>query len=110
MFDKDGNLKDEIVKLMIENQKKVAKEGNLLPRSMLMERDAPIGTKCPSCDKEGLKIRSMPLTGPYSGSIICLSCNYRDSVVNFLGKQMFQVQPMPQGAEQIYLKDPEDEE
>ena len=95
MFDKDGKLKDEIVKLMIENQKKVAKESNLLPRSMLMERDAPIGTKCPSCDKETLKIRSMPLSGPYSGSIICLSCNYSDSVVSFLGKQMVRVEPLP---------------
>jgi hypothetical protein len=95
MFDKDGKLKDELVKLMIENQKKVAKEDNLLPRSMLMERDAPIGTKCPSCDKETLKIRSMPLSGPYSGSIICFSCNYSDSVVSFLGKQMVRVEPLP---------------
>jgi hypothetical protein len=99
MFDKDGKLKDEIVKLMIDNQKRVAKESNLLPRSMLMERDAPIGTKCPSCDKETLKIRSMPLSGPYSGSIICFSCNYSDSVVNFLGKQMIRVEPLPKKEE-----------
>lgn len=95
MFDKDGKLKDELAKLMIENQKKITKDNPLLPRSMLMERDAPIGTKCPSCDKETLKIRSMPLSGPYSGSIICFSCNYTDSVVSFLGKQMVRVEPMP---------------
>jgi len=110
VFDKDGKLKDELVKQMIENQKRVAKGDKLLPSNLLMERDAPIGSKCPSCNKETLKIRSMPLTGPYSGSIICFSCNYSESVVSYLGKQIVQVQPMPHGAEQIYLKDPEDKE
>lgn len=105
MFDKDGKLKDDIVKKMLENQKLAAGGKDPLP-SMLVERDAPAGSKCPRCDKETLKIKSMPLSGAYSGSIYCLSCDFRDSVIGYLGKQMVQVQPMPQGAEQIYDVDP----
>ena len=109
MFDKDGKLKDNLVKKMIENQKLAAEGKEPLP-SMLIERNAPTGSKCPRCDKETLKVKSMPFSGAYSGSIYCSSCDFRDSVMGYLGKQMVQVQPMPQGAEQIYLKDPEDKE
>lgn len=101
-FDEDGKLKDELIKKMIENQKLAAEDKNPLLPSILIERDVPTGSKCPRCDKETLKVKTMPLSGAYSGSIYCLSCDFRDSVIGYLGKQMIQVQTMLQGAEQIY--------
>jgi hypothetical protein len=106
MFDKDGKIKKELVSQALEHLKN---RKEILP-PMLIESNAPDGSKCPSCHKETLKIKRMPLSGAYSGGIYCFSCDFRDSVIGYLGKQMVQVQPMPQGAEQIYLKDPEDKE
>jgi hypothetical protein len=106
MFDKDGKIKKELVEAAIKH----LRDSNKLIPSVLMKTPAPEGSLCPTCQQETLIIHKMPFTGPYLGGIICSSCDWRDSVIGYLGKQMFQVQPMPQGAEQIYLKDPEDKE
>ncbi len=107
MFDKDGKLKDDLIKKMVENQKLAAERKDSLT-SMLVDRNAPAGSKCPRCDKETLKVKSMPFSGAYSGSIYCSSCDFRDSVIGYLGKQMIQVEPMPQGAQVIYCDDSKD--
>ncbi len=91
MFDKDGKLKEEILEQALKSLKD---HSSLLP-TMLVKIPAPSGSLCPSCKQETLIIHKMPLSGPYSGGISCSSCNWRDSVIGYLGKQMFSVQPMP---------------
>jgi hypothetical protein len=105
MFDKNGKINKELVKEILDNYKN---SKDLFP-SILIKTPAPEGTLCPSCKKETLIIHKMPLSGPYSGGIICSSCDHRDSVIGFLGKQMINVQPLPDGAAIIYSKDPEEE-
>lgn len=64
------------------------------------------GVGCPRCSSETLKrVRVARFDSPYAGRVYCTSCEYRDSVMSFLGKSMFPVQPLPQGAAPIYSKD-----
>ena len=59
-----------------------------------LESPAPEGSLCPNCRTETLVIRRVPLSGPYSGSIACTSCNFKSSVIGYLGRQIITVEPM----------------
>ena len=58
--------------------------------------DAPEGAKCLGCGKETLE-RSVPLMGgKWSGSVRCKECDYRDSLMTYLGKTIITVEPLPE--------------
>lgn len=62
---------------------------------------------CPACGGTLHRVH-MPLTGPYSGSVVCSACDFRDTVVSFLGKQIFVVESLPPAAP-VYVNDGPDE-
>ena len=66
---------------------------------------APEGSECPRCKGALERSRGLMVSGPWSGSVRCTNCDYRDSVMGYLGRSMFQVEPMPKGAEPINDKD-----
>lgn len=67
---------------------------------------APEGSVCPRCEAPLERARGLSLMSPWAGSVRCTKCDFRDSVVGYLGRSMIQVQPMPPGAEPIYLEEP----
>lgn len=53
------------------------------------ESDEPKYFVCPACNRKGvLKRLGGLLTGPYGGLIKCSKCDFRDSVVTYLRKNM----------------------
>jgi hypothetical protein len=60
---------------------------SLLPR----EVPVPDGSKCQSTR---LKRLGIPGWGPYVGSIECLECGHKESVMSYLGKTCFTVEPL----------------
>lgn len=71
---------------------------------------APEGSDCPRCKSPMERTRGLMLASPWAGSVRCTKCDYRDSVTGYLGRSMIQVQPMPPGAAEFYLSEPEEEE
>ena len=57
---------------------------------------------CPSCGGFPLHRVTMKLSGPYSGSVVGGSCEFRDSASSYLGKQMFIVEPLPDPVTPVY--------
>lgn len=49
---------------------------------------------CPSCGSALHRV-TMKFSGPYSGSVVCGSCEFRDSAISYLGKKVFIVEPLP---------------
>lgn len=72
---------------------------------------APEGSVCPRCEAPLERARGLSLVSPWAGSVRCTKCDFRDSVVGYLGRSMIQVQvqPMPPGATPIYLEEPKTE-
>lgn len=64
---------------------------------------------CPRCEAPLERSRGLMLMSPWAGSVRCTKCDFRDSVVGYLGRSMIQVQPMPPGATPIYLEEPKTE-
>lgn len=62
---------------------------------------------CHRCSSPLERTRGLMLTSPWSGSVRCTKCEYKDSVMGYLGKSMIQVQPMPPGAKLIYDQEPD---
>jgi len=62
---------------------------------------------CPRCNAPLERTRGLMLISPWSGSVRCTKCEYKDSVMGYLGKSMIQVQPMPPGAKLIYDQEPD---
>lgn len=71
---------------------------------------APEGSECPRCKAALEKSRGLILSSPWAGSVRCTKCDYRDSVMGYLGRSMIQVEPLPDGAAVIYTKDPDPKE
>jgi len=65
-----------------------------------------LDTPCPRCGSE-LKGSRMGLSA-LSGVVRCTKCEFKDGLTSFLMKQVFPVQPMPEGAKAIYAKEEED--
>jgi len=63
---------------------------------------------CPRCEAQLERSRGLMISGPWAGSVRCTKCDYRDSVLSYLGKSMVQVQPMPPGAVLVYDREPVD--
>ena len=42
---------------------------------------------------------------PFGGSVRCTKCDYRDSVTGYLGRSMVQVEPLPEGAVSVYIRE-----
>lgn len=61
---------------------------------------------CPLCS--GQLERSLPImmfSHWSSGHVRCTACNYRDSFMSLLGKSMFTVERLPEGAVPIYYSE-----
>lgn len=54
---------------------------------------APEGAVCPKC-QSALERSTIPLGGPFSGSVRCTSCDYTDSVTGHLVRSCFMVEPL----------------
>jgi len=67
-------------------------------------RKQALGEPCPKCGNKTLERRFNFFSGAYGGVVSCLTegCDHRESSYGYLGRTMFQVQPMPDGAEPIY--------
>jgi hypothetical protein len=65
----------------------------------------PDGGSCTSCGSKNMKRCRPRLSGPYSGHVRCFDCNHQETVMMYLGKTCFKVEPLPQGAVPIYEKD-----
>lgn len=70
---------------------------------------APEGFKCRWCEAPMERSRGLMISGPWAGTVRCTKCEYRDSVMSYLGKSMIEVQPMPPGAVLVYDREPVDE-
>jgi len=68
---------------------------------------APEGSDCPRCKGPMERTRGLMLSSPWSGSVRCTKCDYRDSVTGYLGRSMIQVEPMPDGATVFYMESPD---
>ena len=68
----------------------------------------PEGFACPRCEAPLERARGLMISGPWAGSVRCTKCDYRDSVVSYLGKSMVEVQPMPPGAVLAYDRESSD--
>jgi predicted RNA-binding Zn-ribbon protein involved in translation (DUF1610 family) len=63
--------------------------------------DAHPDFKCPMCG--GLMLRSQALfQHTFGGVVQCKSCSYRDSVMQYLGRSIIHIEPMPDGASLTY--------
>lgn len=69
-------------------------------------------TECPGCKAKGTLNRTYLLMGgPYSGLISCSACEWKQGVIEYLGRRMITVEPMPEpvGGLLYYLKEPDSE-
>ena len=68
----------------------------------------PTDFDCPRCGKTKLNRHSTGFSA-YAGVMGCPDeeCGFREGVMTFLGKSLFPVQKMPEGAVPIYDKEPE---
>lgn len=65
---------------------------------------------CPKCNNgTKLKILRQRMSGPYAGAVTCQACNYRQSLIAFLGASMISVQPLPDGAAILFFNDSDKE-
>lgn len=65
---------------------------------------SPESSVCPDCGSPMERSYSL-MGGPYSGSVRCTKCTYRDSVTGYFGKSIFKVEHLPDGALPIYDRD-----
>jgi hypothetical protein len=70
----------------------------------LGSRAAPKGSACPQCESESMTVTQSPMGGPYSGIIRCDNCDYRSGLMAHIGREMFKVEPLPDGAKPIYTR------
>lgn len=66
------------------------------------------GIQCPRCSSLLKRVRVAGISLSYGGQIYCTSCEYRDSAMSFIGKNLFRVEPLPEVSAPIYVKDDED--
>jgi predicted RNA-binding Zn-ribbon protein involved in translation (DUF1610 family) len=67
----------------------------------------PADHPCPQCESDKLVKINHPIPlRTYSGLYHCPDCGYRNSTTNHLGRLMFPVQKMPEGALPLYTHDP----
>lgn len=65
----------------------------------------PCPGTCPNCQTKTLE-RTVPfLGGTYSGSVRCTGCNYGASLMQHLGRAMFQVEQLPESPKISYTKE-----
>lgn len=64
--------------------------------------------KCPRCNGALERTAGAIICGPYAGSVRCVACDYRSSVMRYLAEQAFKVEPLPPGALPIYDMQPDD--
>lgn len=107
IFNKDGKVNKEKLSELIEVAKKEI--DNQIDYTKIFSTvstfAAPTGSLCPGCKKETLLVTRSAFGGKWSGGISCSSCDYRNSLIGYLGNGLVQVEPMPPGAQQIYLYD-----
>lgn len=73
--------------------------GQAMIEAMLPKwKAAPQGSLCLSCGKESLERSHYLMGGPFSGTVRCTACEYRDTVVGYLSRTIVKVEPMPEGA------------
>ncbi len=68
---------------------------------------APEGFDCPRCNARLERTKGLMLSSPWSGAVRCTGCEYRDSVTGYVGRSMIKVEPLPEGANPVYLNEPE---
>jgi len=78
---------------------------NIENNPFMSKRLASPDTVCSNCGAHGLEIVSMILSGPYSGSVKCNQCGHSESVMSYLGKRIFKVEPLPTPNIVHYMKD-----
>lgn len=64
-----------------------------------------VNVECPICGEKSLFRHYMIMSGPYGGFVACHCCNYRKGTYQFLGEQIFKVEPMPKGVKDLYDKE-----
>lgn len=60
---------------------------------------------CPRCKAGMERTTGLMLMSPWAGSVRCTQCDYRDSVTGYLGRSMVQVEPLPEGAVPVYIRE-----
>lgn len=99
----DKNLVDALYRRLRMTNEQHLEAAEKHPAMLVSEIEA-VG--CPRCSSKALKtVRVAGFGSPYVGQVYCTSCDYRDSVMSFLGKSLFTVQPLPEGAALIYSED-----
>jgi hypothetical protein len=62
----------------------------------------PMDMDCPKCGAKRMEWTTSLMWGPYSGTVECKGCEYKDTFMNFMARSIIKVQPMPPGAEPIF--------
>lgn len=102
----------KLLQALLDNQKGDWEPPETVPESLralfrINWVPAPEGFACPLCKGKLERTCGHMLSSPWSGSVRCTACTYRDSVCSYLARSMFSVEPMPPGAALIYERDPE---
>jgi len=100
----------EIFKNTPEKYKKL---GEILTQSLIpMYVKMPKEDKCPKCGKGKLIRMRLAMSRTMGGMIICQKkdCDYRESVVSYLGKKIISVEPLPPNDPQYlaFMKKPDE--
>lgn len=91
----------KLVQALIDNQK----DGPLDSIFASRWEPCPAGYVCPQCKGALERTRGLLLTSPWVGSVRCVTCTYKDSTMGYLGRSLFQVEPLPEGAKPIFDKE-----
>lgn len=83
---------------------------NQLVEAVLTVNKTPLEEPCRKCGNKALVRLSSLLGGPYGGVVTCSTegCDFRETVYSYLGRSMFKIEPMPEGAKEYFLPDSED--
>ncbi len=66
----------------------------LLKPMLGRELSVPEGAQCTECESTSLKRIGAPAWGPWGGTVECLDCGHKESLVSHIGRSCVSVEPL----------------